>query len=157
MLKKILFTTSLLALLCSCGGDDDICLSTDSTPRLKLKFKNLGGQFVQLDSLYIDVDYGKTSNTNVLTAARVDSAFVPLRIDDNPYTDVYIRTRKNGNQSIMRINYQSKAIYVSPACGFKKNYENMAAELLQSLPVQSIEANNTTLSNEASTNFYLRF
>lgn len=148
---------SFVLLMTSCGSEDDICLNADSTPRLKLEFKNAGGYITTLDSLYVDVDYGKTELTTIISSAKVDSVFIPLRVDDNAYTDIYFRTRKAGNKSKIRINYDSKAIYVSPACGFKKNYENLNAELLQSNPVLSIEQNQTSLTNENKTNFYLRF
>lgn len=148
----------MLFLLTSCGSDDDICLGEESTPRLKLLFKNANNQDVSLDTLYVSVDYGKATPTSIITAAvRQDSVMVPLRIDDSPYTDIYIKQRKAGPTSKLRINYEKKAIYVSPACGFKINYENLKADLLQSDPVQSIQPNNTSLTDETKINFYLRF
>lgn len=157
-MKKIFFFLSFILFLISCGNDDDICLNADSTPRLKLKFKSdINGKLIQLDSLYVDVDYGNASVPNIIASAKVDSVFIPLRVDDNSYTDIYFRTTKTGSKSKVRINYQSKAIYVSPACGFKKNYENLNAELLQNDPVLSVEQNQTSLTDENKTNFYLRF
>lgn len=156
-MQKILFFFGFLLLLTSCGGDDDICLSSDSTPRLKLKFINSNGQLVRLDSLYMDVDYGGASPKNIITQANVDSVFVPLRIDNSPYTDIYVRLRKAGDRSKMRVSYDKKAIYVSPACGFKINYDNLKGQLLQSNPVQNIQQNQTSLTDESNINFYLRF
>ncbi len=160
-MKKVFFFLIILLTLIQCGSDDDICLSSDSTPRLKLKFRSEesgNNQLIALDSLYVDVDYGKSELTSVISAqADVDSVFVPLRIDDVAYTDVYFRTRKNGPRSKLRINYSTKAIYVSPACGFKINYENLNAELLESNPVYHVESNNTSLTDENKINFYLRF
>ena len=147
----------MLLLLISCGSDDDICLSSESTPRLKLKFCNASNQLIILDSLYVDVDYGKTEATNIISQKDVDSIFVPLRIDESPYTDIYFRTTKNGNKSKVRISYDAKSIYVSPACGFKINYSNLKSELLQANPVQNVEQNNTSLTDESKINFYLRF
>ena len=160
-MKKVFFFLIILLTLTQCSSDDDICLSSDSTPRLKLKFRSEGSgnnQLIALDSLYVDVDYGKSELTSVISAqADVDSVFVPLRIDDVAYTDVYFRTRKNGHRSKLRINYSTKAIYVSPACGFKINYENLNAELLETNPVYNVESNNTSLTDENKINFYLRF
>jgi hypothetical protein len=133
---KNIFLLSFLFILTSCGSDDDICLSSDSTPRLKLKFRsaaNTSNQLIRIDTLYVDVDYGKTSLTNIITAQpNVDSIFVPMRVDNAVYTDIYFRTRKNGPRSKMRVSYITKPIYVSPACGYKINYENLNAELLES-------------------------
>lgn len=156
-MKNLIWIFGFLMLLTSCGSDDDICLGEESTPRLKLKFRNANNQLIQMDSLYIDVNYGKTEDTNILVGVRVDSVFVPLRIDDHPYTDFYVRRRKNDPRSKIRISYEAKSIYVSPPCGFKRNYENLSAELLETGPVQSIQSNQTSLTDETSINFYLRF
>ena len=93
-MKNIFWIFGLLMLLTSCGGDDDICLNSDSTPRLKLKFRNSNDQLIRMDTLYIDVDFGKDSLRNTTTAVAVDSVLVPLRIDDSSFTDFYVRTRK---------------------------------------------------------------
>jgi len=156
-MKKILWIFGFLMLLTSCGSDDDICLGEESTPRLLLKFRNANNQLVRLDSLFVDVDYGKDTLKNIITSVNVDSVFVPLRIDESPYTDIYIRTRKGQKGSKLRVNYDKKSIYVSPACGFKINYENLKMDLLQANPVQSILPNNTSLTDENNINFYLRF
>ena len=156
-MKKILWIFGFLMLLTSCGSDDDICLGEESTPRLLLKFRNANNQLVRLDSLFVDVDYGKDTLKNIITSVNVDSVFVPLRIDESPYTDIYIRTRNGQTGSKLRVNYDKKSIYVSPACGFKINYENLKMDLLQANPVQSILPNNTSLTDENNINFYLRF
>ncbi|MCG2793330.1 MAG: DUF6452 family protein [Weeksellaceae bacterium] len=155
----MLWIFGVLLLLTSCGNDDDICLGEESTPRLKLKFRNESNNLLKtIDTLYVDVDYGKAELKSIVAAApNVDSVFVPLRIDDSPYTDFYIRQRKAGPTSKIRVSYDKKAIYVSPACGFKINYESLKAELLQSDPVKSIQSNNTSLTDESKINFYLRF
>ena len=157
-MKNILWIFGFLLLLTSCGSEDDICLGEESTPRLKLQFRNANNQIVALDTLYVDVDYGKDSLKQIVTAAvRQDSVMVPMRIDNSPYTDIYIKQRLVGPRSKIRITYDQKAIYVSPACGFKVNYENLKGEVQESNPVQSIQPNVTTLTDENSINFYLRF
>lgn len=157
-MKNLLRIFGVLLLLTSCGSEDDICLGEESTPRLKIQFRNINNQIVALDTLYVDVDYGRDSLKQIITAAvRQDSVMVPMRIDGSPYTDIYIKQRLVGPSSKIRINYDQKAIYVSPACGFKVNYENLKGEVLESNPVQSIQSNITTLTDENNINFYLRF
>lgn len=157
-MKNVLWIFGLLLLLTSCGSDDDICLGQESTPRLKLLFRNANNQLAAVDTLYVDVDYGKDSLKSFITALpNQDSVMIPLRIDDSPYTDFYVRQRMAGPRSKIRISYDKKSIYVSPACGFKINYENLQGEVLQTNPVQSIQSNITTLTDENSINFYLRF
>jgi len=156
-MKNLILVFGFLLLLTSCGGDDDICLNADSTPRLKLKFHDSDGKLRQMEHLEVNVDYGNSKLTNIISADKVDSVFIPLRVDENAYTDIYFKTAKDGDSSKVRINYDSKAIYVSPACGFKKNYENLKAELIKNNPVSTIEQNNTSLTDETRINFYLRF
>lgn len=157
-MKNLLWIFGMLLLLTSCGSDDDICLGEESTPRLKLKFRNASNNLLTtVDTLYVDVDYGKTPLTNIIYSANVDSVFVPLRIDESPYTDIYFRTRRGQTGSKLRVTYNKKSIYVSPACGFKINYENLKPELTGTTPVQNIQTNNTSLTDENSINFYLRF
>jgi hypothetical protein len=61
-----------LMLLSSCQGDDDVCVSGEATPRMKVKFKSADGRVATLDSLYVDVDYG-SGLVNVIKAKSVDS------------------------------------------------------------------------------------
>lgn len=156
-MKNLIWIFGFLLLLTSCGGDDDICLNSDSTPRLKLKFHDSSNRLIRLDSLYVDVDYGNDNIKTIIAQANVDSVFIPLRIDNSPYTDIYFRLRKREDTSKVRINYTNRAIYVSPACGFKQNYDNLNAELMQNNPVQNVESNYTSLTDETRINFYLRF
>ena len=39
-------------LLTSCENDDDVCVSGEATPRLKIKFKSADNKVLTLDSLY---------------------------------------------------------------------------------------------------------
>jgi hypothetical protein len=152
ILPLVLYFFSMI----SCGSDDDICMSGDATPRMKIKFKTLEtGKLKTLDSLYVDVDYGTKTVTS--KQANADSILIPLRVDDNPYTDFSVRTSYNGTQSKIRINYTSKTAYVSPACGVKKLYENVGAELITPDPVQKVETNQTAISDENKTVLYLDF
>ncbi len=79
-MKNLILVLGFLLLLTSCGSDDDICLNSESTPRLKLKFKsadNTSDQLTTIDTLYVDVDYGKATLTSIIKAQpKVDSIFV---------------------------------------------------------------------------------
>ncbi|WP_374443855.1 DUF6452 family protein [Epilithonimonas sp.] len=156
-MQKLFFLLGFFLLLTSCGSDDDICLSSESTPRLQVKFKNEAGQLTKIDSLYINVDYGNNKLTNILAQANAETVFIPLRIDDSLYTDIYFKTAKDGDSSKVRVSYDKNAVYVSPACGFKINYENLKSELIKPNPLLNVESNHTSLTDESKVNFYLRF
>ncbi len=154
---KFLIMICFVGMLFSCGGDDDICESGEGTPRMKVAFKDVvSGKPKTLDSLYVAVDYG-SGKVQLGKTEKTDSRLIPLRVDDSPYTDVYFRLADKGAESHVRINYTTKAIYVSPGCGIKKTYENLNSELIQPNPVQKIEAGQNQIENEDKTNLFLIF
>lgn len=154
---KIFLCFISLSFLFSCGGDDDICESGEGTPRMKIMFKDFQtGKLKKMDSLYVFVDYGKDT-LSLGKMAKVDSVLVPLRVDDSPFTDIFVKTTWQGNTSKIKINYTTKPVYVSPACGVKKVYENVSGDLVSPNPVFEIENAQNTIENENSTNMYLLF
>ncbi|KFF08639.1 DUF6452 family protein [Chryseobacterium luteum] len=154
---KFLIIICFVGMLFSCGGDDDICESGEGTPRIKVAFKSLeSGKAVTLDSLYVAVDYG-SGKVQLGKTTKIDSRLIPLRVDDSPYTDVFFRLADKGEESHVRINYTTKSMYVSPGCGIKKTYENLNPQLIQSNPVQKLEAGQNQIENEDKTNLFLLF
>ena len=142
--------------LSSCQGDDDVCVSGEATPRMKVKFKSADGRVATLDELYIDVNYG-SGLVNVIKAKSVDSAMIPLRVDNNPFTEISLRTSEKGSASKIKVTYSLKSEYVSPACGFKRLYENVSGTLVTPNPVIKIEQNQDQIIDENKTHFYFIF
>lgn len=155
---KYFLTLLLMSLfLVSCEGDDDVCISGEATPRMKIKFKSADNKLMTLDSVYVDVNYGGTALVNVATLAKADSVLVPLRVDESAFTEISIRKLKKGSVSKFKISYTTKSEYVSPACGFKRLYENVKEELVTPNPVTKLELNQTQITNEGKTHLYLVF
>ena len=152
----LIFFLILSFMVVSCGSDDDICTSGEATPRMKMKFKDTNNKIIRLDSLYVNVDYG-SGKTAVFTGAKVDSALIPLRVDESDFTNIYIRRFNKGAVSEVKIGYTTKSEYVSPACGIKKVYENTTSTLVTANPVTSIEQTQTQILNEDKTHLYLIF
>jgi hypothetical protein len=142
--------------LSSCQGDDDVCVSGEATPRMKVKFKSADGRVATLDSLYVDINYG-SGLVNVIKAKSVDSAMIPLRVDNNPFTEISLRTSEKGSASKIKVTYSLKSEYVSPACGFKRLYENVGGTLVTPNPVIKIEQNQDQIIDENKTHFYFIF
>jgi hypothetical protein len=154
---KFLLFIGFLGMLCSCGGDDDICESGEGTPRMKIRFKSFDTQKLKkVDTLYVYADYG-SGKVDLGKKIQVDSVIVPLRVDDSPYTDLYFKTRINGNLSQVRVNYTTTATYVSPGCGIKKTYQNLSSVLVTNNPVLLLETGLNQIENEDKTNLYLLF
>ncbi len=144
-------------MLTSCENDDDVCVSGEATPRLKIKFKSADNKVLTLDSLYLDVDYGNNNVLTVIKAAKVDSALIPIRVDDAGFTELYVRTSKKGSVSKIKLNYNTTSEYVSPACGFKRLYQNLSGTLETANPVTNVELNQNQIINENKAHLYLVF
>ncbi len=149
----ILIFTSVL----SCGGEDDICTEGEATPRMKMKFKSTEGKLKTLDSLYVDVEYSSGTKSSIFVGAKVDSVMVPLRVDTQPFTNIYFRNRKYGSISQLKVNYSTGSEYVSPACGLKRLYYDLNPELITPDPILGIEKNQTEITDEKKTHLYLTF
>lgn len=154
-MKRLLSFLILSVIMISCGGDDDICESGEGTPRMKIMFKN-ADKITTLDSLKIYVDYGART-VDLGWSRNADSILVPLRVDDSPFTDLYVKRTKKGDSSKVRVSYTTKSIYVSPGCGAKLNYENVSGQLLKATPVIKLESGQNFIENEDKTNLYLVF
>lgn len=157
-MKKLIFPFLILGfLLTSCENDDDVCVSGEATPRLKIKFKSADNKVLTLDSLYLDVDYGNNNILTVVRAAKVDSALIPIRVDDAGFTELYVRKTKKGKVSKIKLNYNTTSEYVSPACGFKRLYQNLSGTLETVNPVTKVELNQNQIINENKAHLYLVF
>ncbi len=163
-MKKVKkFRTVFAALLVSvfmlsCGNDDDICTSGEATPRMKIKFKTAAtGKLRTLDTLHVAVDYGDGPVAVLANNFNTDSAMIPLRVDEHPYTDIFVKTTSQGNASQVRIHYTTKNQYVSPACGVKRLYETLDATVQVPNPVVSTEKNQNEILDENKTHLFLLF
>ena len=152
--KFILFILTLSSII-SCGSDDDICENGEGTPRMKITFRK-GNQISEVDSIKIYADLG-TGIIDLGWKLKVDSVFVPLRVDDFPFTDIYVRTTTQEDSTRVRINYTTKSIYVSPGCGVKRNYENVNSILSTPNSLKSVEQGQNFIENEDKTNLFFNF
>ena len=152
--KFIIFILALSSVI-SCGSDDDICDSGEGTPRMKIAFKK-GNQITKIEKIKVFVDYGSKIVT-LGTFSQVDSIFVPLRVDESPFTDIYVKTLDAEDSTRVRVNYTTKGIYVSPACGVKKNYENVNSVLSAPNSLKSVEQGQNFIENENKTNLFFNF
>lgn len=158
MRKIILFLTLMLTLV-SCGSEDDICTSGEATPRIKIKFKTAANnKILTLDSIYVSVDLGNGPRTIIRQNSPSDSIIIPLRVDDSPFTDIYVKLGPTRTDSAkIRINYTTTSQYVSPACGIKKSYENVNSVLQKNVPVVGLEQVQNQIINEQKTSLYFLF
>lgn len=155
---KTLFVSLFLLSLFSCGSDDDICIGGEASPRMKIKFKTQAtGKMKTLDSLFIKIDYGQGPILVFGSVVKTDSVLIPLRVDDTPFTKVYVGLSRDEVNSEITVNYTTKSEYVSPACGIKRLYENVNSELVVPNAVKALEQNQTQIIDESKTHLFLLF
>lgn len=156
-LKTVLLSIFLVSLF-SCGSDDDICIGGEATPRMKLKFKTQStGKPKTLDSIFVNVDYGNGPVSVIATKLKTDSITIPLRVDEQPFTKIFVGLSRAAITSEIKINYTTRSEYVSPACGIKKIYEDISGVVEVANPVLNIEKNQNQIVDEAKTHFFLLF
>lgn len=147
----------ILFFFTSCTSDDDICVSGEATPRMKVNFRDFeGNRELQVDTLFVAVDYGE-GKKDIIAQAKVDSIFIPLRVDNANATDVYVKTRTEGEESHIKISYQTDQSYVSPACGFKKLYKEVSLEIDNIGPVRRVDQLQPEIINEDNAHFTFVF
>ena len=157
MKLKFILLLLISLFLYSCGSDDDICIGGEATPRMKIKFKTKAtGKMKTLDSLFIAVDYG-SGPTPVFGAGKTDSVLIPLRVDETPFTKMYVGVSRKAVNSQIKVNYTTASEYVSPACGIKKVYQNVSTNLDVPNAVLGVEQNQTQIIDENKTHLFLLF
>lgn len=158
MKTKFIFLLLISLFLSSCGSDDDICIGGEATPRMKIKFKTKAtGKMKTMDSLFIAVDYGAGPIAVYGVVGKTDSVLIPLRVDETPFTKMYVGVSRVAVNSQIKINYTTVSEYVSPACGIKKLYQNVNSELEVPNAVLGIEQNQTQIIDENKTHLFLLF
>lgn len=155
---KFFWPLMVIAIFVSCSSEDDICLGGEASPRMKIKFKTLAtGKLKTLDSLFVKVDYGQGATPVFSSFGKTDSVLLPLRVDETPFTKIYVGLSRAAINSEITIHYTTKSEYVSPACGIKRIYENVNSELVEPIPVLGIEQNQNQIFDENKTHLYLLF
>lgn len=156
-MKKILFLCLVSMLLFSCISDDDVCLSGEATPRMKVKLRDKNNRAYTIPQIFVDVDYGN-GLTQVISATSVDSVLIPLRVDNVTSTKMRIRTSTTDTiGSVVQMDYTTKSEYVSPACGMKRLYQNLSGNLLSGTILETIQQQQNEILDENHTHYYFIF
>ncbi|MGB5665516.1 MAG: DUF6452 family protein [Maribacter sp.] len=115
---------------------DDICVDGD-TPLLVIRFYNDldTTQTKNVTTLRV-LGLGQTTTVDTFTdRSTADSLAIPLRADNTSTTYLLISNSADendveiGNTDTLTINHVTKDVFVSRACGFVANYENLSPTL----------------------------
>ena len=150
----------LPAILCffSCEKDD-ICVEGD-TPLLIIRFYDSENptEFKTVSSLRV-IGTGQTSPVDTFTdRSTLDSIAIPLRINqpDTQFTLISDSADEDdveiGNSDVLTFTYTTEEIFVSRACGFVANYNELNENLASDSDnwIQSIEIITTTINSQVS-------
>lgn len=152
------FCSLMLFLLIGCEKDD-ICVDGD-TPLLVIRFFDSAQPETPkaVDQLRV---IGLGNGDPVSTFAdrsSLDSIALPLRPGETETTFILIRDSQDeegvetGNPDTLQLNYITREEFVSRACGFIANYEELESQLQTSSEnwIQSIEVDTTSVQNQDS-------
>lgn len=151
--------TFLLCITFSACEKDDICVEGD-TPLLIVRFYDSENptEFKAVPVLRV-AGLGNSFTVNTITdrTSTLDSIGIPLKTDD-PLTEfAFISNSEDdengteiGNIDILSFSYEIKEEFVSRACGFIVNYENLSSDFTSSPEnwIQSIEVVKDTVKLE---------
>ena len=164
---SLFFRISSLTLVCglcavALGGceKDDICVDGD-TPLLIIKFlddenpedsKNVN----QLRVLGLGQDDVVDTFADRTT---LDSIAIPLRPGETQTTFIFILDSADeeeleiGNRDTIRFDYNTREVFISRACGFVAQYENLESELQEGSEnwIRNIEVENAFVQNPDTT------
>lgn len=129
----LLFITGILVLCALACEKDDICVDGD-TPLLVLRFYDIDDT-TQLKTVtklrVIGLGQGEVVNT-FKDRTTIDSLNLPLKSDatETGYILIFNSANKDGaetgNTDTLRFTYNTREVFISRACGFVTNYDNLA-------------------------------
>jgi hypothetical protein len=152
------FLKSLLLILCAffivtnCEKDDICANTTLTTPRMVINFKDIVVQenLKTVNNLLVQgvgndevlSDYNNVDVSEILLPLKIDVPNIEIitqyelfkdfdEVDDNGTPDDPSDDIELANSDIITISYVVREIYVSPACGFKVQFENVSVTVEQ--------------------------
>jgi len=130
---------------------DDICVDGDE-PLLVIRFYDNDAQteFKDVTSLIVR-GYNSPDTLAAITNAALDSIALPLRINETSTTFLLSRQLKDEevNLDILTFSHKNKEVFISRACGFVANYENLNPSLTTDSDnwIKNIEVVNPTVKD----------
>jgi len=130
---QLLFVILIAIVAFSACEKDDICVDGD-TPLLVIRFYDV------LDTTLVKTVPGlevigflpPDSLLSTLSNASLDSIAIPLRVDFESTSFIFsekLSTDDPVNNDTLLFTYSNKQIYISRACGYVDNYENLSSSL----------------------------
>jgi hypothetical protein len=153
---QLLFLILVGLLAFSACEKDDICVDGD-TPLLVIRFYDISDTTLvkTVPGLEVRGFLAPDSLLNTLTNASFDSIAVPLRVDF-PSTRFVFSEQLSAddpvNNDTLLFTYTNKEVYISRACGYVVNYENLSSNLSSDADnwIKKITIDTTVIANSIS-------
>lgn len=157
---KILVSLLIVLSLWACERDDICGATTPTTPHLIIRFYNINNptEIKTVSRLAVTAENNPKFIVNDQTT---DSIVLPLKIDalGNLNTSRFTLIKDYAtdqdsttvsNPDIIEVNYTPELIYVSRACGYKSEFNNLSASRDTDLSnwIKDIQVINDTINNE---------
>lgn len=154
-----LFLLSIISF--SACEKDDICVE-EGTPLLVIRFYDAENptEFKTVPGLRI-LGVGQIITVNTISdrTSNLDSIGIPLKIDDIITGFTFITNSaddtddmETGNSDVVNLNYLVNEKYISRACGFVANFDDLSTDFTADPEnwIQSIEITKTLVTNETT-------
>ncbi len=131
---------------------DDICVDGD-TPLLVIRFYDLTDSTEFKDVASLEVRGLISPDTlAVISNAASDSIVIPLRVDASNTSFVLSQQLTSDdpvNIDVLTFSHETKKVFISRACGFVANYENLTPSLETDTDnwIKNIEVISSTVEN----------
>ena len=148
-------------LLFTCERDDICPETTATTPSLIIRFYDIENP-TETKSVNQLTIIGDGTNVPLLLTTSTDSIAIPLKTDSGLTSFTFFKdsnldanNQLTGNPDVINFEYAPYEVYVSRACGFKTNYQDLEASLVTdsdnwmlSIPIQEpITVDNETAAH----------
>ncbi|SRX55793.1 DUF6452 family protein [Aequorivita sp. CIP111184] len=134
MIKRIIVLILIIFAFKGCTKDDICPEGTATTPNLIITFNDIvnPANRKQVEGLSIVTNYADT--LEVLARTTTDSIAIPLNINSDTTKYKFIRTTITTTDTIRNVDsivfvYQRNNSYVTRACGFKTEFDNLDTTL----------------------------
>ena len=156
MIKRIIVLILIIFAFKGCTKDDICPAGTATTPNLIIVFNNAANpnNRKKVEDLSIETDY--ENPVVVLTRTATDTIVIPLSTTSDTTKYRFIRTRGTGDNAVVNVDkvmfvYSRKDLYVTRACGFKTEFDNLVPTLEDEGSenwIQIIQTNRDTIKDE---------
>ncbi|MCB0465912.1 MAG: hypothetical protein KDC78_09630 [Aequorivita sp.] len=158
MIKRIILLILIIFVFKGCTKDDICPEDAATTSNLVIVFKDIANPANNKKVVVLSVLTNNIDSTEVIRFENTDSIIVPLNTNSDTTKYLFKRSIISTTDTINNIDklmfiYQRKNNYVSRACGFKTEFDNLDADLeLEGTEnwIEDIIVNRQTVNDENS-------